>query len=585
MKKRIISALLAILMLVSCFGLTGCNQDKEETTEEEAADLIGQRVSMTLTMWLPAAEGTKVDDESVAQVEKAINEITQAKFSTAIKFKVFESDAYDKAVEDQLAECKRRVEQAEEEAAKKREEEREAAAKGEKPAENAPADTTAVADTKPVEKENEFAAMNAALFASYPAVEPAQFDIFVVRGADNFVKYRDGYMLAPLTENLGDDSKILYSYIYPTFFQSAMYQGDIYAVPNNHGVGKYEIMLVNKRIAEALYYDVKELNSVQKFFTYDNSGISFIEDAMANYPDVTPVAGTYTAPYVKYWNSKDDGKFSILSSLVGGGANSLADVTVGSTLKNANYVNYVTYSKRLSEIAAPAKFDPDKECIVGFTTATAEEIAAYSEKYEVTVLQNPQPTQVEALENSFAVSVYSKNVDRSMEIITLLNTDEELRSILQYGVEGIHWKKDVDDNSIMHVISDKYKMDINETGNVYMTYPADGVPMSAWDYAKQQNLDSVYSITSGFNYTDPALYEKLGPVLEELDGYSKDIGARIEAMTYAEFTSNLEALRKEIDDLKCFQKLTYMPTDDEETLAFDVDESLAFAWFNFINEE
>ncbi len=579
MKKRIISAILAILMLLSCFGLTGCNKEEEE----KEVDLTGQRVAMTLTLWLPAAEGTKIDDESVAQVEKAINEITQAKFSTAIKFKVFESSAYDQTVEDQLLECKRRVEQAEEEAAKKREEEREAIAKGEEYVDTS-SETEAV-DAKPVEKENEFSAMNAALFASYPAVEPAQFDIFVVRGAEKFVKYRDEYLLAPITESLGDESKILYSYIYPTFLQSAMYQGETYAVPNNRAIGEYEVMLVNKRIAEALYYDVTQLNSVQKFFTYDNSGISFIEDAMANYPDVTPVAGTYSAPYIKYWNSKDDGKFSIVSSLVGGAANSLADITITNTLKNANYVNYVTYSKRLNEIAAPEKFDPEKECIVGFTTATAEEIAKYSEKYEVTVLQNPQPTKEQALEASFAVSAYTKNVDRSMEIITLLNTNEELRTILQYGVEGIHWKKDVDDNSIMHVISDKYTMNINETGNVYMTYPADGVPMSEWKFAKQQNLDSIYSATSGFNYTDAEAYPKVAPLLEELDGYSKDIEARIEAMTYEEFVSSLEALRKEIDDLTCVQKLIYMPSDDEEEPAFDVDASLAFAWFNFINEE
>ncbi len=566
MKKRIISALLAILMLVSCFGLTGCN--KEEETE---VDLTGQRVSMTLTMWLPAAEGTEVDDESVAQVEKAINEITQAKFSTAIKFKVFDSSEYDQKVADQIADCKRRVEQAEEEAANKKDE------------------TTAadegVANKKPALDENEFAAMNAAIFASYPAVEPTQFDIFVVRGADSFNKYTSEYLLASLTESLGDDSKILYSYVYPTFFQSAMFEGDVYAIPNNRGVGEYEVMLVNKKIASELYYDVKQLNSVQKFFTYDNSGVSFIEDAMANYPDVTPVAGTYSAPYVKYWNANDDGSFSILSSLIGGGASSLADVTVGSTLKNANYVNYVTYSKRLHEIAAPAKFDPNKECIVGFTKATAEDIAKYSEKYEVTVLQNPQPTKEEALEAMFAVSVYSKNVDRSMEIVTLLNTDEELRTILQYGVEGIHWKKDVEDDSIMHITSDKYKMNINETGNVYMTYPGEGISMDAWNYAKQQNLDSYYTLTSGFNYTDEAVYEKMVPVLKELEGYSKDIGARIEAMSYAEFTANLESLRKEIDSLECVQKLTYLPADNEEELRFDLEESLAFAWFNFINEE
>ncbi len=576
MKKRIISALLAIVMLVGCFGLTSCNKEEEEEVKN-----VGQRVATTLTLWLPAEKGTKIDDESVAQVEKAINEITQAKFSTAIKFKVFESTEYDALVEAQLAECKRRVEQAEEEAAKKREEQREAAAKGEKVTTSSTSETTAVTETKAVEAENEFSAMNAALFASYPAVEPAQFDIFLIRGADQYKKYADGYYLSSLTENLKDDSKSLYSYIYPTFFDSAVYQGETFAIPNNHGVGEYEVMLVNKKIAEELYYDPAQLNSVQKLFTYDNSGISFIEDVMANYPNVVPVAGTYSAPYVKYWNSADNNKFSILSSLVSGEMGA-ADISIVNTLKNVNYVNYITYSKRINEIVTPEAFDASKDFAVGFTKASAEDIINYSEDYQVTILQNPQPAQSELLEAMFAVSVYTKDVDRSMEIITLLNTDTELRTILQYGVEGVHWKKDVDDNSVMHVISDKYKMNINETGNVYMTYPADGVPMTYWSHAKQQNLHSFVPHTNGFVYNN----ESTAALLAELDAESADIEARIDAMSSAEFTAALDGLRNEIDNLEVFQKLTYFPSDDDdENTPFKMEESIAYLWFEFINQE
>lgn len=578
MKKRIISALLAIVMLVGCLSLNACGQKEEENDETKN---VGQRVATTLTLWLPAAEGTKIDDESVAQVEKAINEITQSKFSTAIKFKVFESSEYDKLVEAQIADCTRRKEQAEEEAAKKREEQREAAAKGEKVTTSSTAADTTAADTKAVEAENEFSAMNAAIFASYPAVEPAQFDIFLIRGADQYKKYADAYSLASLTENLKDDSKELYSYIYPTFFESVLYQGETYAIPNNRGVGEYEIMLVNKQIAEDLYYDPTQLNSIQKLFTYDNSGISFIEDVMANYPDVVPVAGTYNAPYVKYWNSANNDSFSVLSSLVSSEMGK-ADITIVNTLKNVNYVNYITYSKRINEITTPEEFDANANFAVGFTKASAEEIAKYSENYQVTVLQNPQPTQDEMMEAMFAVSAHTKDVDRSMEIITLLNTDTELRTILQYGVEGIHWKKDVDDNSIMHVISDKYKMNINETGNVYMTYPADGVPMTYWDYAKQQNLDSFLPYTNGFVYNN----ESTKALLSELDTLSNDIEARIAGMTSAEFTASLEALRGEIDEAECFMKLTFFPSDDgNDPIGYTIEESVAYAWFEFINQE
>ena len=70
MKKRLLAALLAFIMIAACFNLAGCGNKEEDEDEEK---LAGQRVAMTMTLWLQAAEGTEVDDESVAQVEKAIN--------------------------------------------------------------------------------------------------------------------------------------------------------------------------------------------------------------------------------------------------------------------------------------------------------------------------------------------------------------------------------------------------------------------------------------------------------------------------------------------------------------------------------
>lgn len=572
MKKRLLSALLAIITVISCFAFAGCvNNDEDD--ENNAAS---QRVAMTLTLWLQAAEGTEVDNESVSQVEKAINEITQAQFGTAIKLKVFTADDYDKNVLAKIENCRVLTEEANEAAAQKKKEEREAAAKGE---EYVP-DTEFVSKTDVLtfdDEDNVYEAMNAALFASYPAVANNQFDIFLIHGYDEFLSLAENFQLSDLYDNLSDESKILKSYIFPSLLNGAQYDGSTYAIPNNRAVGEYEIMLVNKEIASSLYYDPSEFTSVQSLFTYDNSGISFIEDVKNTLPDVIPVAGTFSAPNIKYWNSANDDTFSVLSSLVSKDME-YADVSILNTFKNTNYVNATLYSKKIKDITTPVEFDPSLNFAVGFTTATKEEIEKYSEKYQVAVIQNPRPSQDEIFQSMFAVSAYTKDVDRAMEVITLLNTNTELRTILQYGVEGIHWRHDVDDENVIEILSDKYQMDIVETGNVYMTYPAEGVPMSEWQHSKEHNLDSFVPKTNGFVYNN----ENTSALLEELDAESARILAKVEAMSADEFNQNLEALRNEVDSLLCVQKLIFMPEDDENS-TFDFEQSIAYEWFEFIN--
>ena len=564
MKKRLISALLALIMLVGCFAMSGCTQ------EESEIDTTGKRISMTLTMWLPAAKDTDVDDESVAQVERAINEITQSQFSTAVKLRVIPADEYDSRV---LAKIK----------ASKQEEIRQNSNSSVSPDEVLNTGIFADLPENDETANNDFEAMNASVFASYPSVESTQFDIFVIHGNEELTQLADEALICELDDNLSDESKVLTSYIYPTFLSGVKYMGSTYAIPNNRAMGKYEVMLVNKEIASALYYDPARFTSVEALFNYDNSGVSFIADASAYIEaqglDVDPVAGTYNPPYLKFWNSTDDGRFSIISSFVGNGI-AVTDVSFMNTFKNTNYVNATRNLKRISEESTPVDFKKSKEFAVGFTEATAEDIANYSEKYQVTVIQNPQSTKEEICASMFAVSSYTKDVDRSMEIITCLNTNTELRTILQYGVEGTHWRTNVDNNNVIDIISDKYQMDIEETGNVYMTYPAAGVPMSYWDYAKQQNLDSYMPITAGFTCVN----EDTAPLFEELEAKSAEINKRVAAMSSAEFTASLESLRNEVDSLTYVQELTYVFQEGDDTEEHNLDVSLNELWLLYINQ-
>jgi hypothetical protein len=99
----------------------------------------------------------------------------------------------------------------------------------------------------------------------------------------------------------------------------------------------------------------------------------------------------------------------------------------------------------------------------------------------------------------FAVSAYTSNLTKSMQVITLLNTDEEFRNLFLYGIEGTNYNRNAD-GSVTATRNNKYKMDISKTGNEFLAYVPEGTNLELWEYAKQQNRESLVNPLLGFDY-------------------------------------------------------------------------------------
>jgi hypothetical protein len=86
-------------------------------------------------------------------------------------------------------------------------------------------------------------------------------------------------------------------------------------------------------------------------------------------------------------------------------------------------------------------------------------------------------------------------------------------------------------------------MRITDTGNVYMTYPDAGRPMSDWDTGKAMNLDM---ISSPFIKWPGVVTEENKPFLEELVELSKQYKERMDACPFAEWDDFVTEVKKEI---------------------------------------
>lgn len=572
MKKKLVCFLLCACMLAGTFLMTGCSTagtadgTNAEGTTGNASSL--DRSSMTLSLWVPTSEDTT--EEALYAVEEAINQITQAEYDTAVKLYAIPDSEYDSTVRERVTMLETRIKESEQKAIDERKKQIEAAKNGE----------AYVAETTEYENPNMDGEYSLVVrgASGYTPVEKNQMDIFLIRGEENYDYYAENYYIEALDEEIENNSKVLKSCIYPDFFVAAQNAGSVYGIPNNHAIGEFTYFLVNKRLVAEEYLNPDKLSSL-------SDCQQFIEDIAKYHKDVTPIYGDYAPSYYRFWSGKDQATFSTLASRIMGDT-PLEEVSFSNIFKFNNYTSNLYLYKSFKEKGYVATTEP-AEFGVGYVRCSAQDVQKYADDYYISTYLRPEGTRADYLQSVFAVSTYTKSVSRSMEIITMLNTNTKLRTILQYGAEGVHWKYDEENSDIIVKLSDEYKMNIEDTGNEFMTYPDYGVSMDGWKFAKEQNLQSYYPITGNFtNYQNEANAQ----LLAGFDAFNAQIKTRIDGMSAEEFRSSIAGLANEVEKNDYFQKLTYVPSDNDSKTGRTEDKgwvagaSIQNLWNEYLNE-
>ena len=532
MNKKLLSLFLAMLMVLSMLAGCSSKSGEDETVEASADTEESSRISMTLTLWIPTSKDTT--EEAILATQDAINALTQPKFNTAIELHAIPEKDYQEAIDERMAEItakKEELELAEEAAREAAKALKEQGITETEPAEEEEAET---------EEEETFVNELGITVVKYPEVEETQMDIFLVRGYENYKRYIEEEAIQQLDSELSGTSKILKTYIYPTFLTLANQKGT-YAIPNNRPVGQYEYLLINKELVEAYDYDISNLTSLVKCE-------DFIADiGFQNLDGVIPLLDEYEASNMTYWS--EDGSWSLLGSQITQVMDYNVKCMPKSVISTPVYTNTLLMMKRLDEAGyiGDGTLKEGEKFAVGIIKGDANTLAQYEDEYYSSIYTKPMANENDIFGNMFAVSTHSKSLARSMEIISYLNTDTELRTILQYGAEGVHWMVDPSNDETIISLSDDYKMDLYSTGNVYMTYPDYGMTMADWDAGKQQNLDSMVSPYLTFDFSTIYEMEGADPALKtKLAELSKNYKDQIDSMTADELKSAINQFKKEL---------------------------------------
>ena len=173
----------------------------------------------------------------------------------------------------------------------------------------------------------------------------------------------------------------------------------------------------------------------------------------------------------------------------------------------------------------PAQRFSAAACVVHGDWELREEYEAQG--YSVFVMENPRVTTEDVFGSMFAIGGKTGYANRAMEVIAYLNTNSEIRNILQYGVQDVNYRVqsanytvDGETKSVEYVVATNdnfYEMDINKTGNVFLAYPemdaneiadmteeqiAQAV-LSKSLYLQEKNKEALTDLTLGmyYNYT------------------------------------------------------------------------------------
>ena len=475
----------------------------------------------TLSMWLVVEE---MPTDAVKQsVTDAINKITTSKFNTYMFINFLTEDQYYSTVSEEI--------------------------RAYEDSKNAFAPGASGQGAEIVVGDGQFA-------KRYPGLRNHQVDIVYIAGKDMYAEYINNGWLNSLDSELSASSKKIKEYISATLLEAAKLEGGTYAIPNNSAIGEYTYMLLDKELMEKnQMHGIYNQGKIDGFF--NEYIFDYLEEVRAH-EDVLPIDATYQecldllAHYwaidpVTYEASAE--KFSVLGYRYTNPKKLSKGQTIlafNSLFADATFCkNFVKLNEyRLDEGYFGEAAEGEKAAIK-FATGDYSAYEKFMEQgYYPVIVKYPTVDAEDVFDSMFGVCTYSVDLSASMQIVTYLNTNADFRNLIQYGVEGEHYKvvEDKDGNKSVERLRDDdnklyYVMDVLKTGNAFIVYPEAGMNSEIWEIGKKQNREALIDPLLNFDFaqivkdSDEASSEAVkvgskGYAYTYQSGYSKDVASQ-----------------------------------------------------------
>lgn len=551
MKKRLLAFFLVAVTAFSVI-MTGCTSSKtadEVIEQEETATRKPKTVVLTLMT------GDETTDEAIKAVQDAINEITTSRYKTQVILRYFKESEYEQKIDQIVADI------AEEETLKA-EQESAADASAKESKRHAAIDKLIAADKDAGGKSKWYVEENAeesetaefyetelnilgSSVEKYPTATSTQMDIFLICGTDNLLKYvndetyatNGDSFLVELDEMLAANASELYHYINPNVLYGGKVGGATYAIPTNRQIA-YEstYMVLNKELVEKYGVNSDKIGTLT-----DAETVKYLKAVKEGEgDDVTPILNSLIGIYDK---ADDDayiqpisladapgivglfpGELTMFGTYLSNAATSGLKSTPKNILTQWQFTDHYSYMKQFERNGYFCE-NPTADTKYGLAIVKGD--ASYPStldpnKYIVKTVAKPIATSETTGEYMLGISKYAEDAERCMEIITFLNTNSQFRNLLQYGIPGVNYKIDEETGALQRLNRD-YIMDIYTTGNAFIAYPEEGMPLDIWEQAKESNKTALVSPYLGFVFET----EENAELIKNVKALSDDLLKRL----------------------------------------------------------
>ena len=238
-KTKLIGRICIFLVVCTLFSsvLSSCNSG--EGIESD----VQNRKAVTMTIRFLVEDSTT--QEAIDLVEKQLNYITEAKYTTRIKLVGLKKDEY----EEEIA----RLFEAYDELQAKLKEEEEISkslvnASKEQARKDKAAGITQATTKRPTEPPKTTELYTERIV--WPDLVKDQFDVFLITSSEMFQELAENDRLSGMDDELSTKAKVLKEYIHPSIMMAGQYKDSTLAIPTNKVIGEATYIAINKNLVD-----------------------------------------------------------------------------------------------------------------------------------------------------------------------------------------------------------------------------------------------------------------------------------------------------------------------------------------------
>ena len=142
----------------------------------------------------------------------------------------------------------------------------------------------------------------------------------------------------------------------------------------------------------------------------------------------------------------------------------------------------------------------DEPVFLRLSTGGPDASASYSTDYGYPIVAQQASDSVVTTESTqggvMVVSAGTQHPEECMAFLTAVNTDPEIRNLLNYGIEGVHYTLTPDNQA--EIISDRYRGIPYTQGNWFILNTTVGEKLNKWELYREFNENTVQSPLLGF---------------------------------------------------------------------------------------